>query len=72
MAELEESKFGHSFEAPPVINNIHVKSTDGLGLWISDSVIENLFSNIVLSDNCGNMEYPAMLIEPKLIDAYGL
>jgi hypothetical protein len=50
------------------IHDIHVKSTDGPGLWISDCVIENLFSNIVLSDNCGSEEYPALLIEPEFID----
>ena len=50
------------------IHDLHVKSTDGPGLWISDCVIENLFSNIVLSDNCGSAEYPALLIEPEFID----
>jgi hypothetical protein len=51
------------------IHHIHVRSTDGPGLWISDSVIENQFSNLILSDNCGNDEYPAMLIEPEYIDS---
>lgn len=50
------------------IHDIHVRSTDGPGLWISDCVIENMFSNIILSDNCGNDEYPAMLIEPENIE----
>ncbi len=50
------------------IHDIHIRSTDGPGLWLSDSVIENLFSNLILSDNCGNDEYPAMLIEPEFIE----
>ena len=50
------------------IHDIHVRSTDGPGLWISDCVIENLFSNLILSDNCGSEKYPAMLIEPEFID----
>jgi hypothetical protein len=49
-------------------HDIHIRSTDGPALWLSDSVIENLFSNLILSDNCGNDEYPAMLIEPEFID----
>jgi len=33
-----------------------------------DSVIENLFSNLIISINCGSEKYPAMLIEPEFID----
>ncbi|WP_373495973.1 hypothetical protein [Aquiflexum sp.] len=50
------------------IHDIHVRSTDGPGLWISDCVIENLFSNLIISDNCGSEEYPALLIEPEWIE----
>ena len=50
------------------IHDIHIRSTDGPGLWISDSVIENLFSNLILSDNCGSEKYPALLIEPEYMD----
>ena len=50
------------------IHDLHVKSTDGPGLWLSDCVIENLFSNIVLSDNCGSAGHPALLIEPEFTE----
>ncbi len=47
------------------IHHIHVRSTDGPGLWLSDGCIENLFSNLILSDRCGNRERPALLIETE-------
>ncbi len=47
------------------IHHIHVRSTDGPGLWLSDGCIENLFANLVLSDRCGNREQPALLIETE-------
>lgn len=47
------------------IHSIHVRNTDGPGLWLSDFCIENLFSDLVLSDECGNEEYPALLIQPE-------
>ena len=50
------------------IHDLHVRSTDGPGLWLSDGVIENLFSNLILSDNCGSKEQPALLIEPESED----
>ncbi len=49
-------------------HDLHVCNTDGPGLWISDYCIENLFSNIVLSDECGNEEYPALYIQPENLD----
>lgn len=47
------------------IRALHVRNTDGPGLWLSDFCIENLFADLVLSDNCGNDLYPALLIEPE-------
>ncbi len=47
------------------IHDLHVRNTDGPGLWLSDYCIENLFSNLVLSDECGNADLPALLIEPE-------
>lgn len=47
------------------IHNLHIRQTDGPGLWLSNSCIENMFSELVLSDECGNEEYPALLIEPE-------
>ncbi len=47
------------------ISKLHIRSTDGPALWLSDECIENLFSDLILSDNCGNAEYPALLIEPE-------
>jgi len=46
------------------IGGLHVRNTGGPGLWIADGCIENLFSDIVLSDNCGSFEEPALLIRP--------
>jgi hypothetical protein len=47
------------------IHDLHVRNTNGPGLWLSDYCIENLFSNLVLSDECGNVEQPALLLEPE-------
>ena len=47
------------------VRALHIRNTDGPGLWLSDFCIENLFSDLVLSDNCGNDQYPALLIEPE-------
>lgn len=47
------------------IHDIHVRDTDGPGLWLSNFCIESLFSNIVLSDRCGNDELPALLLRPE-------
>ena len=47
------------------IHDMHVKNTDGPGLWLSDYCIENIFSNIILSDKCGNDDYPALYISPE-------
>ncbi len=47
------------------INDLHIRKIDGPGLWLSDNCIENMFSELVLSDECGNDEYPALLIEPE-------
>jgi hypothetical protein len=47
------------------LHALHVRNTDGPGLWLSDFCIENLFSGLVLSDRCGNQELPALLIEPE-------
>ena len=47
------------------IHSVHVRSTDGPGLWLSDGCIENLFSNLILSDRCGNKDQPALLIETE-------
>ncbi len=49
------------------IHSLHVRSTNGPGLWISDCCIENLFANLILSDNCGSEDYPALLIEPEYV-----
>ena len=47
------------------VHSLHIRNTDGPGLWLSDFCIENLFSDLVLSDNGGNDQYPALLIEPE-------
>lgn len=47
------------------IHDIHVRNTDGPGLWLSEGCIENLFSNLILSDRCGNRDEPALLIETE-------
>lgn len=47
------------------IHDIHVRNTDGPGLWLSEGCIENLFSDLILSDRCGNMDQPALLIETE-------
>lgn len=47
------------------VHDLHVRRTDGPGLWISDGCIENQFASLVLSDECGSMEQPALLIEPE-------
>ena len=47
------------------VHDLHVRRTDGPGLWLSDGCIENLFSNLVLSDECGSETAPALLIEPE-------
>jgi len=47
------------------IHNIHVRNTDGPGLWLSDYCIENLFTDIVLSDECGSLDQPALLLQPE-------
>lgn len=47
------------------IHDLHVRNTDGPGLWLSDYCIENLFSNLVLSDECGNGTMPALLLQPE-------
>jgi hypothetical protein len=49
-------------------HNLHVRRTGGPGLWLSDFCIENLFSDLVLSDGCGSAELPALLIEPESND----
>ena len=49
-------------------HSIHVRSTNGPALWLSDCVIENMFSNIILSDNCGSENEPALLIRPENIE----
>lgn len=47
------------------IHNLHVRNTHGPGLWLSDFCIENLLTDIVLSDQCGSVEQPALLLEPE-------
>lgn len=47
------------------IHDLHVRQTDGPGLWLSDYCIENLFSNLILSDECGNRDLPALLIKTE-------
>lgn len=47
------------------LHNLHIRRTDGPGLWLSDCCIENLFAQIVLSDECGNQDLPALLIRPE-------
>ncbi len=47
------------------IHDLHVRNTDGPGLWLSNYCIENLFSNLVLSDECGNADLPALLLQPE-------
>jgi len=49
-------------------HNLHVRRTDGPGLWLADFCIENLFSDLVLSDECGSAKLPALLIEPESND----
>jgi len=46
------------------IGGLHVRNTGGPGLWIADGCIENLFSDVVLSDDCGSADEPALLIRP--------
>jgi hypothetical protein len=50
------------------VHDLHVRNTDGPGLWLSDYCIENLFSNLVLSDECGSVDQPALLLEPESND----
>ena len=50
------------------IHSLHVRSTGGPGLWLSDGCIENLFSRLILSDNCGSKEEPALLLRPESKD----
>jgi len=47
------------------IHDLHVRNTNGPGLWLSDYCIENLFGNLVLSDECGSETQPALLLEPE-------
>jgi hypothetical protein len=49
-------------------HHLHVRNTNGPGLWLSDYCIENLFTDIVLSDECGSVEQPALLLEPEGTD----
>jgi len=46
-------------------HGVHLRNTHGPGLWLSDYCIENLFSNLVLSDECGSETQPALLLEPE-------
>lgn len=50
------------------IHDLHIRQTDGPGLWLSDFCIENLFSNLILSDECGNETMPALLIQTESND----
>lgn len=50
------------------VSNLHVRDTDGPGLWLADACIENLFSGIVLSDNCGSETEPALLLRPESVE----
>lgn len=47
------------------IHHVHIRRTNGPGLWLSDFCIENLFSDLILSDECGSVDRPALLIEPE-------
>jgi hypothetical protein len=50
------------------IHDLHIRNTNGPGLWLSDYCIENLFSNLILSDECGSVDQPALLLEPESSD----
>ncbi len=50
------------------IHDIHVRRTNGPGLWLCDYVIECLFNNIILSDECGSVDQPALLLQPESSD----
>ena len=47
------------------VSRLHVRNTDGPGLWLADGCIENLFSDLVLSDFCGSEDRPALLLAPE-------